>query len=147
LAQFSVRAFNQGLLRVLVCTSTLIEGVNTKAKNVIIFDNKVALRKFDYFTYNNIIGRSGRMFEHFIGRVFIFHEPPAEELPFVEVPVLSQPKDIPDSLLVQINEEDLAPASKERVSDISAHTPLDMAVIRQNRGIDPNAQTNLAREL
>ena len=52
IAEFMVRAFNDGLLSFLVCTSTLIEGVNTKAKNVVIFDNKVARRKFDYFTFN-----------------------------------------------------------------------------------------------
>jgi len=147
LAQFGVRAFNEGLLRVLVCTSTLIEGVNTKAKNVIIFDNKVARRKFDYFTYNNIIGRSGRMFQHFIGRVFMFHEPPADELPFVDVPVLSQPDDIPESLLVQMDDEDLSPTSRDRLSDISAEGSLDMSVIRQSRGIDPRAQISLAEEL
>ncbi len=71
LAQFIVRSFNEDKLRFLVCTSTLIEGVNTKAKNVVIFDNMIAKEKFDYFTFNNIRGRSGRMFEHFIGRVFL----------------------------------------------------------------------------
>lgn len=50
LSQYVVRAFNEGRIQFLVCTSTLIEGVNTKAKNVIVFDNKVARSKFDYFT-------------------------------------------------------------------------------------------------
>ena len=36
IAEFMVRAFNDGLLKFLICTSTLIEGVNTKAKNVVI---------------------------------------------------------------------------------------------------------------
>ena len=79
LSQYVVKAFNGGNVRFLVCTSTLIEGVNTKAKNVIVFDNKVARRKFDYFTYNNILGRSGRMFEHFVGHVYVFKEPPAQK--------------------------------------------------------------------
>jgi hypothetical protein len=147
LAQFVVRSFNEGRLRFLVCTSTLIEGVNTKAKNVIIYDNAIARRKFDFFTYNNIVGRSGRMFQHFIGRVFIFHEPPAEELPFVDVPILTQPEGLPDSLLVQIEEEDLTPMSKDKLSRISEGGNVEIEVIRQNRGIDPKAQQNLAREL
>jgi len=146
LAQFAVRAFNEDQLRVLVCTSTLIEGVNTKAKNVIIFDNKVARRKFDYFTYNNIIGRSGRMFQHFVGRVFMFHEPRADELPFVDVPVLSQPDDVPESLLVQMDDADLSQRSRDRLSDISEHDSLDTAIIRQSRGIDPRAQIGLDGE-
>src|SRR5262249_38040954 len=37
LGQYIVRAFNAGRLDYLVCTSTLIEGVNTAAKNVIIY--------------------------------------------------------------------------------------------------------------
>jgi len=56
LAQYSVRCFNEGRLKFLVCTSTLIEGVNTKAKNVIIFDNVIGRKKYDYFTFNNIRG-------------------------------------------------------------------------------------------
>ena len=60
LGQFVVRAFNEGRINVLACTSTLIEGVNTKAKNVIIFDNTIAKEKLDFFTFNNIKGRSGR---------------------------------------------------------------------------------------
>src|SRR5262249_15739777 len=80
LSQYMVRTFNEARCRFLVCTSTLIEGVNTNAKNVVVFDNTIARRKFDYFTFNNIRGRSGRMFEHFVGRVFLFHEPPERVL-------------------------------------------------------------------
>ena len=81
LGQYVVRAFNDGRIGVLICTSTLIEGVNTKAKNVIIFDNTIAKEKLDFFTFNNIRGRSGRMFEHFVGRVFLFHDPPIKGYP------------------------------------------------------------------
>lgn len=147
LAQFVVKAFNDGLLRFLVCTSTLIEGVNTKAKNVIVFDNKVARSKFDYFTYNNILGRSGRMFQHFVGRVYIFHEPPAEELPLVDIPVLTQPDDTPDSLLMQISEEDLLPSSRDRISDILNHPDIPGDVLRASKGVDPRAQIRLAQEI
>lgn len=147
LAQFVVKAFNDGSLRFLVCTSTLIEGVNTKAKNVIVFDNKVAKSKFDYFTYNNILGRSGRMFQHFVGRVYIFHEPPAEELPLVDIPVLTQPDDTPDSPLMQISEEDLLPASRARISDILNHPDIPSNVLRESKGVDPRAQIRLAQEI
>ncbi|MET2872047.1 helicase-related protein, partial [Exiguobacterium profundum] len=41
LGRFMVRAFEEGKLKVLLCTSTLIEGVNTAAKNVVIYDNKL----------------------------------------------------------------------------------------------------------
>ena len=147
LSQFIVRSFNDGHIRFLACTSTLIEGVNTKAKNVIVFDNKIAKRKFDYFTYNNILGRSGRMFQHFVGHVYIFHEPPAEDLPFVDFPVFSQPDDAPNSLLMQIDEGDLSPSGRERMRQVTDESELDLETLRLGKGIDPKAQSALAREL
>ena len=100
IAHEMVRLFNDGRIQFLICTSTLIEGVNTKAKNVIIFDNMIAKQKLDYFTFNNIKGRSGRMFEHFVGRVFRFHEEPQAELPFVDFPLHTQDANTPESLLI-----------------------------------------------
>src|SRR5215475_5992356 len=41
LAQYIVRAFDSDKIKYLICTSTLIEGVNTKAENIVIFDNKI----------------------------------------------------------------------------------------------------------
>jgi hypothetical protein len=145
LAQYVVRSFNEGKLRYLICTSTLIEGVNTKAKNVIIFDNKIARQKIDYFTFNNIKGRSGRMGQHFVGHVYLFHEPPQQSLPFVDFPTLTQPKTTPTSLLIQMDEEDLQPDSQKRIREYLDGSELPLAIVRQNAGIDPAHQVELAR--
>ncbi len=147
LSQLVVRSFNEGRVKFLACTSTLIEGVNTMAKNVIVFDNKIARRKFDYFTYNNILGRSGRMFQHFVGHVYIFHEPPAEELPFVDFPVFSQQEGAPNSLLMQVDSEDLTEAARERVTKATSDGELDLETLRLGKGIDPEAQNALALAL
>jgi len=147
IAEFMVRTFNEGSLRFLVCTSTLIEGVNTKAKNVIIFDNKVAKRKFDYFTFNNIRGRSGRMFQHFVGRVYLFDPPPEAELPFVDIPMYSQDDTASESLLVQMDQNDLTEHARSRLAHILEQTVLDIETIRESTGISPDAQIQLAREL
>lgn len=147
LAQFSVRAFNEGRLKFLVCTSTLIEGVNTKAKNVVILDSKIGTTKYDFFTFNNIKGRSGRMFHHFVGRVYIFNAPPQEELPFVDFPMFTQDANAPDSLLIQLDVEDLKPKSVERLSEIYDQEILPVELIRKNSGIDPKAQVSLAEYL
>jgi hypothetical protein len=147
LSQYVVKAFNEERVRFLVCTSTLIEGVNTKAKNVIVFDNKVAQRKFDYFTYNNILGRGGRMFEHFVGHVYVFREPPAQDLPLIDFPVFTQPDDVPESLLVQIDKEDLGAKSKKKLETLEGQNDLSMELIRQSHGVDPRAQVALAQEL
>lgn len=147
LAQFAVRAFNEGKLKFLVCTSTLIEGVNTKAKNVIILDSKIGTTKYDFFTFNNIKGRSGRMFHHFVGRVYIFNDPPQEELPFVDFPVYTQDTGTPESLLIQLDQEDLTPKSLERLADVYEQDRLPVEIIRHNSGVDPRAQVGLAEEL
>ncbi|MFN7888190.1 MAG: DEAD/DEAH box helicase [Betaproteobacteria bacterium] len=147
LAQYTVKRFNAGALKFLVCTSTLIEGVNTKAKNVVILDDVINKTKYDFFTFNNIRGRSGRMFHHFVGRVFLFHPPPQADLPFVDMPVFTQDESTPESLLVQLAEEDLLPRSKARLDDVFAQTVLPVEVLRQNIGIDPRAQIQLAERL
>jgi hypothetical protein len=50
LAHHMVRLFNDGTLSWLIVTSTLIEGVNTAAKNIIIVDNKIAKRNLDFYS-------------------------------------------------------------------------------------------------
>jgi len=147
LGQLSVHSFNSGKLQFLICTSTLIEGVNTCAKNVIVFDHVINRQKFDFFTFNNIKGRSGRMFEHFVGRVFLFHPPPEEDLPFVDFPSVTQDGDVPDSLLVQLDSEDLSADSKERMREIYEQGVLPLEIIRQNSTLDPLAQIELAKEI
>lgn len=139
--------FNEEQLRFLICTSTLIEGVNTKAKNVVIYDNKIAQRQIDYFTFNNIKGRSGRMFEHFIGRVYLFNEPPQHQLPFVDFPLFTQTDDAPASLLIQIDDEDLTKKAKNRMEAVKQQSTLPVSVIRENSSIDPDVQLALAKEI
>lgn len=146
-AQYAVRQFNKGRLPFLVCTSTLIEGVNTKAKNVIVYDNRVAQKKFDFFTFNNIRGRSGRMLRHFVGRVYLFNAPPQEDLPFVDIPLVNQDDSTPDSLLIQLDDDFLTPRSKARISAIEEDSILSLDVLRGNSGIDPTAQNELALHL
>lgn len=147
LAQFVVRAFNSDRLKVLACTSTLIEGVNTKAKNVIIFDNKIAKEKFDFFTFNNIKGRSGRMFHHFVGRVFLFHEPPTDPLPFVDFPMFTQTGDAPKSILVHLESDDLSAKSKERLEPILKQNDLPLELLKRHSSIEPGDLLGLAQRL
>lgn len=147
LSQFSVRQFNAGYLKFLVCTSTLIEGVNTSAKNVVILDDTIGTAKYDFFTFNNIRGRSGRMFRHFVGKVYLFNQPPQEELPFVDFPIFSQGPDTPESLLIQLDDADLTPSSAQRLAPVLDQEVLSLAVIRQNSGIDPTVQIDIAKRL
>lgn len=61
---------------ILIATSSLIEGVNTSAKNVILWNNKKGTPKLDSFSFRNISGRAGRMFRHFVGDIYCLEQPP-----------------------------------------------------------------------
>ncbi|KIG07473.1 DEAD/DEAH box helicase [Caballeronia concitans] len=147
LTQLMVRRFNEGAIRFLVCTSTLIEGVNTRAKHVIVLDNKINNRKFDYFTFSNIKGRSGRMLKHFIGHVYLYHEPPQAELPLVDIPVVTQSDDASDALLIQLEPTELTASSSGRVRQYYEDPLLSLEVLRENAGIDPAAQLAVAQAI
>jgi hypothetical protein len=77
LSQIQIRLFEEPKgITTLVSTSSIIEGVNTSAENVILWRNKNGKSKLTDFEYRNIIGRSGRMFRHFVGKVYVLEEPP-----------------------------------------------------------------------
>jgi hypothetical protein len=147
LAHHMVRLFNEGKLPWLIVTSTLIEGVNTSAKNIIIVDNKIAKRNLDFFTYSNICGRSGRMFKHFVGKVIVYGDPPAEQTKVVDIPAYSQGPDTPLSLLVQLPWNELTAASRDRLQPIYQQQIIGLETIRGASGIDPQAIIEVASTL
>lgn len=119
LASRTVALFNRNLLPVLICTSTLIEGVNTAAKSVLIYDKEINRRNYDFFTFSNIRGRAGRMGRHHVGRVFIFNEPPPREDVEVSAPLFDDFDDAPDELVVHIGEEDRTPGISDRIAQLA----------------------------
>ena len=78
--------FNARKIPFLVCTSTIIEGVNTVAKNVIVYDRRKSKDVLEHFTYKNIEGRAGRMNQYFIGRVYVLETLPPDQSFTVEFP-------------------------------------------------------------
>lgn len=125
LASKLVRMFNRGELPILICTSTLIEGVNTAAKSVLIYDKKIARRNYDFFTFSNIRGRAGRLGQHHVGSVYLFHKPPEEQAVEVEPPLFGDLDGAPDELVVHISDEDSSPTISDRVSELAR--TLDLA--------------------
>lgn len=147
LGRFMVRAFEEGKLKILLCTSTLIEGVNTAAKNVIVYDNKINNKSLDFFTFNNIRGRSGRMFRHFIGHVYVFDAPPQEELPFVDVPALNPTEKTPSSLLIQLQPSEVPEFLKEKVDKILNQRILPIELLKNISSIEPEFLLDTAQYL
>lgn len=80
LSQIQMKLFNKSNgLKNIISTSSIIEGVNTSAKNVIFWGKKNGKKNLNYFDYKNLIGRGGRMFRHFIGEIYLLEKPPKQE--------------------------------------------------------------------
>lgn len=147
LQQYFVRLFNQKKLRVLVCTSTIIEGVNTVAKNVVVFDRRKGTSVLENFTYKNIVGRAGRMREHFIGRVFMLEKPIEEEIYKVEFPIGLQDEESPDSLILDLEDSVLSPSSKKKLVKIFEESPISPETLRANRHTPIFSQEKIYAEI
>lgn len=63
--------FNEGIFNLLFCTSTLVEGVNTNAKNMVVLNHSKGTKELTVFDFKNIIGRAGRYYHNFVGRYFL----------------------------------------------------------------------------
>jgi len=97
LSQIQVKLFEEeNGLNNIVSTSSIIEGVNTSAENVIIWANRNGNERLNDFTYKNIVGRGGRMFKHFIGKIFLLESPPQQEATQLKL-------DFPDDLMYSLD--------------------------------------------
>jgi len=115
LSQIQIRLFeNDRGLDNIVSTSSIIEGVNTSAQNVIIWRSKIGSSKLKNFSYKNIIGRGGRMFKHFVGNIYLLDEPPKDEDAQLEI-------EFPEQILGDLDEEQdgdrLTPEQLEHIVD------------------------------
>lgn len=116
LSQIQVKLFEEknGLNR-LLSTSSIIEGVNTSAENVILWRNKNGTSNLNDFTYRNIIGRGGRMFKHFIGNIFLLEEPPRQEENQIDL-------EFSDELAASIDEKQFSQElTQEQIAKIIAY--------------------------
>lgn len=113
LSQIQIKLFEEkdGLNNI-ISTSSIIEGVNTSAENVILWMNKNGRSGLNDFTYRNIIGRGGRMFRHFIGKIYILDKPPTSEQTQLDLP-------FPEEILGGLDSEnDSGVLTKEQVAKI-----------------------------
>lgn len=137
-----VDAFNSGSVRWLFCTSTLIEGVNTSAKNVVLYDKEKGKIPIDFFDYKNIAGRSGRMKKHYIGNVYRFEKRPEQTELFVDIPLFDQ-ENAPLEILISLEEKELESSSKQRLEEFN-HLPEDLQeVLKKNSGISIEGQQRI----
>ncbi|MBA2864910.1 DEAD/DEAH box helicase [Methanococcus maripaludis] len=138
--------FNTKQLNYLFCTSTIIEGVNTTAKNIVYFDKtKGSNKKLDFFDYCNIKGRSGRMMEHYIGKIYNFNEPPKQEDIIIDIPFFEQ-NPISCEVLVHLSDEEVKKKDTEDYLFLKS-LPKDERDLFKRNGISIKGQYAVLREI
>lgn len=100
LSQIQVKLFEEenGGIDKLISTSSIIEGVNTSAENVIVWATTGRGLRFNNFSYKNLMGRAGRMFRHFIGNIYVLAKPPVDTDTQLKIP-------FPEEILGTIDKE------------------------------------------
>ena len=142
-----VRLFDQQKLPVLLCTSTLIEGVNTAAKTVMIFDKKIANESYDFFTFSNIRGRAGRLGQHHIGQVLIFNDVPEQTELEVSPTMFGNDSELPDEFIVHIEKPDRSKRSDSRFQYFKDQLRIEGEELRLASSIGLETATNLRSEV
>lgn len=85
--------FKTGNLTTIFCTSTLIEGVNLPADNLIITSYKTSRKTLDAVSFRNLIGRVGRLEHNLYGNVFFIKHVEEEKYePFNKLLTMSTPE-------------------------------------------------------
>lgn len=108
LSQIQIRLFeHEEGFDSIVSTSSIIEGVNTSAQNVIVWRSKLGNANLKDFTYKNIIGRGGRMFKYFVGNIYLLDAPPKSEDTQLDI-------EFPEEILGTLDEDNDADQLTER---------------------------------
>jgi replicative superfamily II helicase len=119
-----ISLFNSGQLKVLLSTTTITEGVNTSAKNLIVLHSKKGDKDLKKFDAKNIAGRAGRFLYHYSGRVIVLQNDFMKAIESEPEGIkhknydLESPKDEID--LFYSKDEFLSQADQDRKTDIKA---------------------------
>lgn len=130
--QRAIDLFNSKQIKYLLCTSTMIEGVNTAAKNIVIYDNRNGTPSIDSFTHKNISGRAGRMNQYLVGNVFCLESIPDKKAQVVELPLGQQGDDSPMNFLVGIQSDHLSDQSTQNLNHFFKLSELPIDLIRNH---------------
>lgn len=138
--------FNRGKISFLFCTTTIIEGVNTSAKNIMYFDaTKGKSTPIDFFDYSNIKGRAGRLMHHYIGNIYHFNVPPEKAETVIDIPFFEQ-NPIQDEVLIQLDKNDVKDRKSTQYLMLEEIPNNDKEVIIKN-SINIKGQVSILEEL
>lgn len=116
-------AFIKGKIKVIFCTSTLIEGVNLPADNLIITSYKNGNKNLDPVSFRNLIGRVGRLEFSAFGNVFLYRYKNTQTIQKFEE-LLTEP--IPDQKLSI--ETAIKPKHKKAILDSLANGDIELTL-------------------
>ncbi|MEP6683929.1 MAG: DEAD/DEAH box helicase [Parafilimonas sp.] len=137
-----IEYFNSQKIKYLFCTTTIIEGVNTSAKNIIFFDStKGNQSPIDFFDYSNIKGRAGRLMVHYIGKIYNFNPIPENSQVLIDIPFFEQ-NPISDEVLINLDLNEIKEINKEQSLKIETLPQNEKELIRQN-GVHVFGQKNI----
>ena len=152
-----ISSYNEKKIKVILCTTTIIEGVNTSAKKVILLDNCKGRSKnlLTSFEIKNIKGRAGRFLEHFIGDIYILTDNLPQEKKLDDIDFSYFDKLLEDEELIQIQDEHIKDINgkdenirnKERIRQKIFDANVRFEFIKQNRYIPYLKQLDLIKEL
>lgn len=109
--------YNKGDLKNILCTSTLLEGINTPTNELIIYDSD----KLTDFELNNLIGRVGRLGTNQVGYIYLFDKNLQEKVlgdgKYEEIEIVAE-----DNIVVEIEEILYLDKEKSLLSEIQRET-------------------------
>ena len=113
--------FNTLLIKNLLSTSSIIEGVNTPTKNIYIVSSRDILGDKNLVKYKNLIGRAGRLGQHKVGNIYYDtkHKQQFEKanIPYEQIDIVFVLEDSAE--IIEINREDLFYKTADKSKDSS----------------------------
>ncbi len=144
-----MRLFNDGAMSTLFCTSTIVEGVNTNAKTVVVYNNPSGkTNEGKKFLLLNINGRAGRYQHHFIGNIVYLSDKSLKIVNYAGISLDFKPYN-EDVLLNNVDleniaDEDLSQANKSRKNALNFNKQLlPDDIFEQNRLIERKKQEEI----
>lgn len=145
--------FNKKQMPLLFCTSTIVEGVNTNAKTVIVYHNPSGENDAGKrFLLLNINGRAGRYLRHFVGNIVYLNREcskiESSDHISLDFKLFSDDALLSDIDLENIQYEHLSPKNIERKKRIKLdQNLLPDEIFTQNRLIERIKQEQILREI
>lgn len=148
-----MRLFNEGAMSTLFCTSTIVEGVNTNAKTVVVYNNPSGkTNEGKKFLLLNINGRAGRYQHHFIGNIVYLSDRSLKIVNYDSISLDFKPYNskvyLSDLDLENISDEDLSQSNINRKTAINLNKQLlPDDIFEQNRLIERKKQETILSKI